>query len=289
MGNSLSVAGGYANINLDGNSLATGANGVSLNQINGNDVTVSNFGADLLDGDVSKIAVTRAATTASRTQNAYTAGTDFIFWEGEIPERGGDDTHIPFADLTGTAATTHNGVVFVQIELQMKNPEAGSQSNSQTFTAQYLSSSYGQYTWQYLLASGNKTSLLPAGTTVSHTVGNTTYSNVVASASYIASSNQTYIYFQGAASGLTTNTSYTFTTTVSSAFTVVGQGGFYSTGANKPSGWAVSGGLSVATANPTEVRLVFTRRTAVDGGKQYVTVNTTDYAYDVSGELGGLR
>ena len=276
------TSGGVASINTDGGSLILGTNGIRLNEVDGSQTTVSNFGADLITGDVSKIAVTRAPTNVTRTTTIYTqtSNLEWAFWAGEVPARTNSDTHIPFADLTGIASTTLSSACFVQVELQMKNPNSGTTSQSLTATAAVLSIMGSGFL--YLVASGDKTDIAQTGATITNS-GN---SYQVVSSSYNSTGNTTTIYVDNP-SGLSNGTSYTFTVAPSSGFVVVGTGGFYSHGANQYNGWAVSGGMAAATENKTEVALVLTRRTGPNGTLIYGAA--TDTVYEVSGELGGLR
>lgn len=281
-GNGLTItAGGIASINTDGGSLILGTNGIKLNAVDGSQTTVSNFGADLITGDVSKIAITRAPTNVTRSTILYqTTNMDWTFWAGEVPARTNSDTHIPFADLTGVASTTLSSACFVQIELQMKNPNTSTTSQSLTATAVAFSVMGSQF--RFLSASGDKTAIAQTGATM--TTGGNSYQ--VVSSSYNTTGNTTTIYVD-TMTGLSTGTSYTFTVAPSSGFVVVGTGGFYSHGANQFNGWAVSGGMAAATDNKTELALVLTRRTAPNGALIYGAA--TDTVYEVSGELGGLR
>ena len=279
-GNGLTItSGGVASINTDGGSLILGTNGIKLNAVDGSQTTVSNFGSDLITGDVSKIAITRAPTNVTRSTVLYqTTNMDWTFWAGEVPARTNSDTHIPFADLTGVASTTLSSACFVQIELQMKNPNTSTTSQSLTATAVAFSVMGGQF--RFLSASGDKTAIAQTGATM--TTGGNSYQ--VVSSSYNGSTTTIYV---DTMTGLSTGTSYTFTVAPSSGFVVVGTGGFYSHGANQFNGWAVSGGMSAATDNKTELALVLTRRTAPNGVLIYGPA--TDTVYEVSGELGGLR
>ena len=279
-GNGLTItSGGVASINTDGGSLILGTNGIKLNAVDGSQTTVSNFGSDLITGDVSKIAITRAPTNVTRSTVLYqTTNMDWTFWAGEVPARTNSDTHIPFADLTGVASTTLSSACFVQIELQMKNPNTSTTSQSLTATAVAFNVMGGQF--RFLSASGDKTAIAQTGATM--TTGGNSYQ--VVSSSYNGSTTTIYV---DTMTGLSTGTSYTFTVAPSSGFVVVGTGGFYSHGANQFNGWAVSGGMSAATDNKTELALVLTRRTAPNGVLIYGPA--TDTVYEVSGELGGLR
>ena len=281
-GNGLTItSGGVASINTDGGSLILGTNGIKLNAVDGSQTTVSNFGSDLITGDVSKIAITRAPTNVTRSTVLYqTTNMDWTFWAGEVPARTNSDTHIPFADLTGVASTTLSTAHFVQIELQMKNPNTVTTSQSLTATAAAFSVMGSQF--NFLSASGDKTAIAQTGANM--TTGGNSYQ--VVSSTYNVPGNTTTIYLNTMA-GLSTGTSYTFTVAPSSGFVVVGTGGFYSHGANQFNGWAVSGGMAAATDNKTELALVLTRRTAPNGALIYGPA--TDTVYEVSGELGGLR
>lgn len=279
-GNGLTItSGGVASINTDGGSLILGTNGIKLNAVDGSQTTVSNFGSDLITGDVSKIAITRAPTNVTRSTVLYqTTNMDWTFWAGEVPARTNSDTHIPFADLTGVASTTLSTSHFVQIELQMKNPNTSTTSQSLTATAVAFSVMGSQF--RFLSASGDKTAIAQTGATM--TTGGNSYQ--VVSSSYNGSTTTIYV---NTMTGLSTGTSYTFTVAPSSGFVVVGTGGFYSHGANQFNGWAVSGGMAAATDNKTELALVLTRRTGPNGALIYGPA--TDTVYEVSGELGGLR
>ena len=280
VGNGLIAAGGTASIDLDGGSLITGTNGIKLNEVDGSQTTVSNFGSQLISGDVSRIAVTRAPTDVYRT---WTTGSsnEWVFWTGTVPARSGTDTHIPFADLTGLASTNTSSASFIQINLEMRNPSttlSAGTLNGATFS----STSFLGGLYQELTVSGDKTSTIQTGTTLVRNNVNYPVTGV-----YYDGTN-TRIWASNY-SGLTHGNTYNFTTAPPSGFIVVATGGFYRNVANKAFQWAVSGGMSAPTSAATQVRLTLSRRLYGPDSVFQTINNIQDVVYEVSGELGGLR
>jgi hypothetical protein len=182
--------------------------------------------------------------------------------------------HKPFASITGwydsTSSKTYSFKMYMQ-DLAGGNQSLGS-----------VSSVYSQYGVYVASFSGNKTSLVTAGQTVTAT-GKT---HTVTSVNYQSSSNLTNVqYTLGSGSAFAVGN--TVSATSSSAYQLVGETRFKAN-TNLYAQFALSGSLSNKTLGAVNMKLEVTR-TGSSGVGSGDNSTSADYIHEVSGFIMGAR
>jgi chemotaxis protein histidine kinase CheA len=274
-----------ARLNLDGTTLSVNAAGeLVVNAINANQITAGTINAsimsgttvyaDKLTGDVSKLLPFRSTAQIPFRGNAASGGGVKILTTQQLPASTHPTGHKAFASVTGWYDSTANKTYSFRLYMQ---DTAGSSQSLGTPYGIYLG--YGSRVVQF---SGNKTSLVQAGQTITATGK----SHPVTAVTYNSSGNTTSISY-GTGSGGTFTTSDSVTVSASSAYVLVGETRFKAN-TSLYAQFALSGSLTSHTTGVVNMKLEVTR-TGTSGINSSDTSTATDIVSEVSGFMLGAR
>ena len=274
-----------ARLNLDGTTLSANAAGeLVVNAINANQITAGTINAsimsgttvyaDKLTGDVSKLLPFRSTAQIAFRGNAASGGGVKILTTQQLPASTHPTGHKAFASVTGWYDSTANKTYSFRLYMQ---DTAGSSQSLGTPYGIYLG--YGSRVVQF---SGNKTSLVQAGQTITATGK----SHPVTAVTYNSSGNTTSISY-GTGSGGTFTTSDSVTVSASSAYVLVGETRFKAN-TNLYAQFALSGSLTSHTTGVVNMKLEVTR-TGTSGVYSNDNSTATDVVSEVSGFMLGAR
>jgi hypothetical protein len=252
---------------------------VNVNKLTGNSISATIMSgttvyADKLTGDVSKLLPFRSTAQIPFLGNAASGGGTKILTTQQLPASTHPTGHKAFASVTGWYDSTANKTY--SFRLYMQDTAGGSQSLG-TPSGIYLG--YGA---RVVLFSGDKTSLVQAGQTITATGK----SHPVTSATYNSGSNITSISY-GTGSGGTFTTSDSVTVSASSGYVLVGETRFKAN-TNLYAQFALSGSLTSHSTGLVNMKLEVTR-TGASGIYDNDTSTATDVVSEVSGFMLGAR
>ncbi len=272
-------------LNIDGATLTAVNGALQVGSLNANKITAGNISAtvmsgttvyaDNLTGDVAVLQPFRStATKLFRGSTAQGGGTIVVITQQLPATTHSTNGHKPFASITGwydsTSSKTYSFKLYMQ-DLAGGNQSLGAVTN--------IFTQYGVYVASF---SGNKTSLVTAGQTVTAT-GKT---HTVTSVNYQSGSNLTNVqYTLGSGSAFAVGN--TVSSTSSSAYQLVGETRFKAN-TNLYAQFALSGSLSNKTLGAVNMKLEVTRTGSggVGGGDNSTSA---DYIHEVSGFIMGAR
>ena len=277
-------------LNLDGTTL-TSVNGVlQVGSLNANKITAGTISASIMEGttvyankltgDVSVMTNFRDTTTQYFRGGAYTGtyGGTLKFLEESLDASSHTTVgHIPYAQASGWFSSTSSKTY--SIKMYMKTASSGGSSTTvgTAFSAATFTS--GGTTYYYIQISGNKTSLVGTGSTI--TSGNK--SHTVTSATYNATSGATTIYYTlVTGSAFTTGNSISTTGSTGGSWTLVGETRVKAT-TNLYMPFSLSGTLGNRTTAAADMKLEMTRY-----GSSGVTSPDTGSSLDSIGEVTGM-
>lgn len=273
-------------LNIDSTTLTSGPNGeLQVNSINANAITAGAIAAnvmlgteiyaDNLIGDVAILQPFRSTTSKLlRGNNAQGGGTVVVITQQLPATTHSTNGHKPFASITGWYDSTSNKTYSFKLYMQDVN------ANNQSLGG--VTSVFAQYGTYVASFSGNKTSLVTAGQTVTATGK----SHTVTSVNYQSSSNKTNVQYT-LGSGSAFAVSNTVTAVSSSAYQLVGETRFKAN-TNLYAQFALSGSLSSKTLGAVNMKLEVTR-TGSSGIYDSDTSTSADYIHEVSGFIMGAR
>jgi hypothetical protein len=252
---------------------------VNVNKLTGNSISATIMSgttvyADKLTGDVSKLLPFRSTAQISFRGNTASGGGTVILTTQQLPASTHPTGHKAFASVTGWYDSTANKTYSFKLYMQ---DTAGSSQSLGTPSGIYLG--YGSRVVQF---SGNKTSLVQAGQTITATGK----SHPVTSATYNSGSNITSISY-GTGSGGTFTTSDSVTVSASSGYVLVGETRFKAN-TNLYAQFALSGSLSSHSTGVVNMKLEVTR-TGTSGVYSNDNSTATDVVSEVSGFMLGAR
>lgn len=274
---------------IDGSSLtSTVVNGtptLQLGSVNVNTLTGSSISAtimsgttvyaDNLTGDVSVILPFRSTTTVSFAGNTASNGGTKLITTQQLPATSHlTNGHKPYASVTGWYDSTSSKTY--SFKLYMRD-NAGSSSTIGTITLAYTI-----YTTNVARVSGNVSSLVASGDTVTATGK----SHTVTSVTYDSSNNWTNIAYT-IVSGSAFATGETISNTGAGNYQLVGETRFKAN-TNLYAQFSLSGSLSNKTLGTVDMKLEVTRTGASGVGDNDNGTNV-DYIHEVSGFIMGAR
>jgi len=272
-------------LNIDGATLSANSSGeLVVNAINASQITAGSINAtvmsgttvyaDNLTGDVSKLLPFRSTAQIPFLGNAASGGGTKILTTQQLPASTHPTGHKAFASVTGWYDSTANKTYSFRLYMQ---DTAGSSQSLGTPSGIYLG--YGSRIVQF---SGDKTSLVQAGQTITATGK----SHPVTSVTYSSGSNVTSISY-GTGSGGTFTTSDSVTVSASSGYVLVGETRFKAnTGLYAQ--FALSGSLTSHSTGLVNMKLEVTR-TGASGIYDNDNSTATDVVSEVSGFMLGAR
>ena len=272
-------------LNIDGATLSANSSGeLVVNAINASQITAGSINAtvmsgttvyaDNLTGDVSKLLPFRSTAQIPFLGNAASGGGTKILTTQQLPASTHPTGHKAFASVTGWYDSTANKTYSFRLYMQ---DTAGSSQSLGTPSGIYLG--YGSRIVQF---SGDKTSLVQAGQTITATGK----SHPVTSVTYSSGSNVTSISY-GTGSGGTFTTSDSVTVSASSGYVLVGETRFKAN-TNLYAQFALSGSLTSHSTGVVNMKLEVTR-TGTSGVYSNDTSTATDVVSEVSGFMLGAR
>jgi len=277
-------------LNLDDSTL-TSVNGVlQVGDLNASKITSGTISADVMEGttvyankltgDVSVMTNFRDTTTQNFRGGAYNGdyGGTLKFLEETLPASSHETVgHIPYAQASGWFSSTSSKTY--SIKMYMKTASSGGSSTTVGTATTASSFTSGGTTYYYVQISGNKTSLVGTGSTI--TSGNK--SHTVTSATYFASSGLTIIYYTlVTGSAFSTGNSISTTGSTGGNWTLVGETRVKAT-TNLYMPFSLSGTLGNRTTEAADMKLEMTRY-----GSSGVTDADTGNALDNIGEVTGM-
>jgi hypothetical protein len=282
-------------LNLDGTTLTSVDGVLQVGSLNANKITAGTISADIMEGttvyankltgDVSVMTNFRDTTTQYFRGGAHTGtyGGTLKFLEESLDASSHTTVgHIPYAQASGWFSSTSSKTY--SIKMYMKTASSG--GSSTTVGTVYNASSFtsGGTTYYYIQISGNVTSLVGVGSTI--TSGNK--SHTVTTATYSATSGATTIYYTlVTGSAFTTGNSISTTGSTGGSWTLVGETRVKAT-TNLYMPFSLSGTLGNRTTAAADMKLEMTRYGA-SGVTDADTGNALDSIGEVTGMIIGMR